>query len=58
MKLQEMAEVVKNNSNFPDSLEVVPFVYEEKGTVDSVVFEFDNVIVSFWPDGRYSVERS
>lgn len=61
MNFQEFGRAVnhRGHSNGSiDSIEVQPFVYEEDNVINTVVFEFDGLILTLFDDGTYSLENN
>jgi hypothetical protein len=51
MTFQEMADIVSGRSD----IEVEPFVYEENNVANTVVFEFDGIVLTLNDDGTYNL---
>lgn len=61
MTFQEMADIVKHRgyaNGSIDRIEVEPFVYEENNVANTVVFEFDGIILTLNDDGTYNLENN
>jgi ArsR family metal-binding transcriptional regulator len=58
MTFQEMSNIIKSSKNFPYAIEIVPYVYEENDTVNTVVFEFGKVILTIHSDGTYTLDKT
>jgi hypothetical protein len=62
MNLQEMANIVKrrgyaNGSIDRIEIEVEPFVYEKNNIANTIVLEFDNLVLTLNNDATYTVEN-
>ena len=55
MTFQEFGEIVEKYSTV---VEVEPFVYKENKVINTVVFEFNGVILTLFDDGTYDLENN